>query len=494
MNTRSLRFQVLLWYTGLLSIGFAAVALFLFVGVEQLLMQNLKEILAKRSRQIAHFSAEMSEPLTTEYLRKQISALYAPETPESNGRFVRVTTEKGVTFFQSGVPSDGSFDPKDIPFLAYKESGFHTFKTGRHEVVVNTTRTDSSVGSLIVEVGASTALIGESVRQILLSLLVAAPCLLGIAAVGAYFLVGRALRPMVRLAESAEAISLHNLKERLPVVQSGDELQALSLALNRMIGRIEDAVEATKRFVADASHELRTPLAVLRGELETVLTLKNVTGAARDTLASNLEEVERLAKIVQRLLALSRLDSGEAQGEIVDFDVSPLVASTAEQLAVLAEDKGLVFHCDARPNVFIHGDPARIKQVLVNIIDNAINYTPEGGRVEVRSYRENSHSIFQVTDSGIGIAPDSLPHIFERFYRADKARSREAGGAGLGLSIVQAICAAHNAEIKVESEVGKGTKIKVIFASPKAENSACISTEPYLHSPRSSERERSSVW
>ena len=476
MNTRSLRFQVLIWYTGLLSVGFAAVALFLFVGIDQVLMQNLKDLLSRRSRQIAHISSESTAPLTTDYLRKQISALYAPETPESNGRFVRVTTERGQKLFETGMPSDGSFDPKDIPFLAYKESGFHTFKTTGHEVIVNTTRADTSVGPLIVEVGASTASIQESVRQIVLSLLVAAPCLLGVAAIGAYFLIGRSLRPMVRLAESAEAISLQNLKERLPVVQSGDELQALSLALNRMIGRIEDAVEATKRFVADASHELRTPLAVLRGELETVLNLKNVNGAARDTLVSNLEEVERLGKIVQRLLALSRLDSGEIQGDFIEFDLSRLVASTAEQLAVLAEDKGLRFQCDAAPEVFIRGDPARIKQVLVNLIDNAINYTPEGGRIQVRTYRVNSHSVFEVIDSGIGIAADALPQIFERFYRADKARSRDIGGAGLGLSIVKAICSAHNAEIKVESSPGKGADFRVIFPVANKANSATVAS------------------
>jgi heavy metal sensor kinase len=472
MNTRSLRFQVLLWYTGLLSVGFAAVALFLFFGVEQLLTQNLKELLARRARQIAHIGSEAAAPLTTDFLRKQISALYAPETPESNGRFVRVTTETGMTLFQSGKPSDGSFDPKDIPFRAYKESGFHMFKTVGREVIINTTRAQTSAGTLIIEVGASTAPIQESVRQIFLSLLVAAPCLLGVAAVGAYFLVGRSLRPMVRLAESAEAISLHNLKERLPVVQSGDELQALSLALNRMIDRIEDAVEATRRFVADASHELRTPLAILRGELETVLTLKNVTGAARDTLASNLEEVERLSKIVQRLLALSRLDSGESPGECVEFDLSNLVASTAEQLAILADDKGVHFSCETAPDVFILGDAARVKQVLVNVIDNAINYTPKGGRVHVRTFRENGHSVFRVVDSGIGIAPEALPHIFERFYRADKARSRDVGGAGLGLSIVQAICNAHNAEIKVQSEPGKGTAMNVLFAAATGARSA----------------------
>jgi heavy metal sensor kinase len=470
MNPRSLRFQVLLWYTAVLSIGFAAIALFLFVGVEQLLAQSLKDVLSKRVRQIAHICAEAQQPLTADYLQRQIAALYAPETPESNGRFVRVSRENGGQLFQTGLPSDGSFNPRDIPFLGYKDEEFRAHKVGAHTVIVRSARVETAQGTLIVELGAATTSIEESVRQILLSLLVAGPCLIGIAAVGAYFLVGRALRPVVKLTESAEAITLQNLKERLPVVDTGDELQTLSLALNRMINRLEDAVEATRRFVADASHELRTPLAVLRGELETVLNLKNVSGAARDTLASNLEEVERLSKIVERLLALSRMDSGEAQSEAVVFDLSRLAANTAEQMSVLAEDKGVLFSCEADNEVLARGDPPRIKQVLVNLMDNAINYTPEGRRVTVRVHTDDGHPVLQVLDAGIGIPHEALPHIFDRFYRVDPARSRDVGGAGLGLSIVKAICSAHGAEIKVESAVGVGTNMRVIFPPVESSN------------------------
>ncbi len=475
MNTRSLRFQVLLWYTTLLSAGFVAVALFLFVGVEKLLVQNLKDQLARRARQIAHLSAESRRPLTADFFRVEVSALYAPETPESNGRFVRVSTEAGQSIFQTGMPSDGSFRPEEIPFLSYKEEGFRTHYAGDNPVIIRSARCETSAGPLVIEVGAGTVLIQQSVRQILLALIVAAPCLLGVAAVGAYFLVGRSLRPMVRLAESAEAISHRNLKARLPVVESGDELQALSLALNRMIARIEDAVETTRRFVADASHELRTPLAVLRGELEAVLNQKHVTGAARDTLASNLEEVERLGKIVTRLFALSRLDCGEAQAESIVFDLSRLTSSACEQLVVLAEDKGVAFECAAEPGVFVLGDPARIKQVIVNLVDNAINYTGVPGRIQVKAFTSGSKSVLQVADSGVGISAEALPHIFERFYRADPARSRAQGGAGLGLAIVKSICSAHSAEVSVESKVGVGSTFRVTF--PAAQPSPATGPE-----------------
>lgn len=463
MNTRSLRFQLLAWYTSLLVVAFTAVGFFLFVAVKQLLLQNLRELLSKRARQIAHITTQTDEALTAAWLRGQIATLYAPETPESNGRFVRVATDTGQILFQSGMPADGSFDPAAIPLLAYKEEGFRFHRAGDQEILIRSARGNPPSGPVIVEVGAATAPVEASAHQLFVALSVTAPCLVAIAAVGAYFLIGRALQPVVRLTQSAEAISAQNLGNKLPVLQTGDELQTLSLALDRMIMRIHDAVENTRRFVADASHELRTPLAVLRGELENVSNKKDLPGEVRDTLASNLEEVDRLSKIVQGLLALSRLDCGEAQAESVVFDLSKVAATTSEQMCLLAEDKNVSFRWDAPTPVFVRGDPARIKQVIVNLVDNAINYTPAGGKVNVRAFAENSHAVFEVADTGVGIPEASIARVFERFYRVDKARSRDVGGAGLGLSIVRSICQAHGAEIKVQSAPGKGSCFQVFL-------------------------------
>jgi signal transduction histidine kinase len=228
-----------------------------------------------------------------------------------------------------------------------------------------------------------------------------------------------------------------------------------------MIGRLEDAIQNSKRFVADASHELRTPLTVLRGELENLTQEARLDEAARDTLGSMLEEVERLTHIVEGLVALSRLDAGDAKIEWVQFDLAELAATTADQMNLLAEDKGISVQCNSKQSVLVEGDRARLKQVVVNLLDNAIKYTSHGGSIQLNVTRQNGHAILDVTDSGIGIPAEAVAHVFDRFYRVDKARSRDEGGAGLGLSIVKSICTAHGAEVQVESVVGKGSRFRI---------------------------------
>jgi len=235
----------------------------------------------------------------------------------------------------------------------------------------------------------------------------------------------------------------------------------LSLALNRMIARLSEAFEQNRRFLADASHELRTPLAALRGEMESVVEQVLVLPELSDRVGSALEEVDRLAKIVDALFAISRLDAGEAQQERARFDLALLAVSTTEQMSLLAEDKGLIVDCNVRDNVSVEGDRARIKQVVVNLLDNAIKYTPPGGSINLNVHSQQGKAVIEVSDTGIGIPAAALPHIFERFFRVDQARSRDAGGAGLGLAIVKSICAAHGGHVHVESTEGRGSRFKV---------------------------------
>ena len=214
-------------------------------------------------------------------------------------------------------------------------------------------------------------------------------------------------------------------------------------------------------FVTQVTHELRTPLTVLLGELEQLTQDRRLNADARETLGSMLEEVERLAKIVEGLVALSRLDAGEAQAEWVLFDLADLVATTADQMSLLAEDKRIAVSCEAGQRVLVEGDRARLKQVVVNLLDNAIKYTADGGAICLRVRQQDSHVLLEVADNGMGIAAESVPHVFDRFFRVDQARTRDLGGAGLGLSIVKSICTAHGAEVQVESTPGKGSRFCV---------------------------------
>jgi signal transduction histidine kinase len=230
-----------------------------------------------------------------------------------------------------------------------------------------------------------------------------------------------------------------------------------------MIIRLDDAFQQSKRFVADASHELRTPLTVLRSELESLA--QNPLGASDqyERLGSLLQPVERLSKTVERLFALSRLDAGEAQTEWIEIDLGELVATTVDQMLLLAADKAITVTCEARERMVINGDRSRLKQVVVNLLDNAIKYTPANGAVQLRVTALEGHVVLTVDDNGIGIPAAALPHVFERFYRVDATRSDDTGGAGLGLAIVKTICDAHGAAVRVMSEIGRGSSFHVTF-------------------------------
>jgi signal transduction histidine kinase len=203
---------------------------------------------------------------------------------------------------------------------------------------------------------------------------------------------------------------------------------------------------------------------VLRGELESLAQERELQAPTTENLGSMLEEVTRLSGIVEGLLALSRLDAGEAQEEWVSFDLAELAATTADQMSLLAEDKNITVTCDAAPSITVIGDRARLKQVIVNLLDNAIKYTRSGGTVRLQISRQDGYAVLDVADDGIGIPADALPHVFKRFFRVDDSRSRDArdgGGAGLGLSIVQSICTAHGAQVEVSSVFGKGSRFRV---------------------------------
>jgi heavy metal sensor kinase len=461
MNPRSIRFRLIMWYAGLLTGAFLLFGIALYQVLRGYLENSLAESLFRRSDQIAvSLLAEIDEK-GEGYVSDQIAARFAPQNYD---RFIRVSRPDGSVLYASG--RTGSFDPSSLPLLAVHDvqGNFvrkELLEDGSRLMMTVKVYQGSNGRRFLIESGGPMAPIKTILSHLLFSLLTGVP-LLGLVAVGGgYFLVGRALAPVVKIARSAEQITLHKLNERLPLTKTGDELEHLSLALNRMIVRLSEAFEQNRRFLADASHELRTPLAAWRGEMESVVEQTRGLPELRDRAGSALEEVDRLAKIVEALFAISRLDAGEAQQEWARFDLAPLAASTTEQMSLLAEDKGVSVACDVQGHVSVEGDRARIKQVVVNLLDNAIKYTPSGGSINLHVHASDRKAIMEVADTGIGIPASALPHIFERFFRVDKARPRDAGGAGLGLAIVKSICAAHGGQVEVESTEGRGSRFKV---------------------------------
>ena len=463
MNHRSLAFRLAVWYALLLSATFALVGVGMFYGLEQYLRSNMGDSLRRRSVQVEQILQQAPAAISDKAIAAAIDTRVAPEF---NNRFVRVTRAPAVTVYRSGEPADRSFDaatvaPQDNTWPSRPVVRPIPSATG--QLMVSMTPIDTPSGRYLIELGIALGPI-EAVQHRLLGLLgLLLPVLVVCAAGGGYLLVHWALRPVERMSQTAQQMSVQDLDARLPVVATGDALQRLSVSLNHMLTRLRDSVNTSRRFLADASHELRTPLTVIKGELQELVANEVARDEVCERIGSVLEEVARLEHLVSGLLALSRLDAGDAQRESVDVNLGALAASTMDQMRLVAEDRGVQLQASELSPVTVRGDGSRLKQVIVNLLDNAIKFTPRGGIVSVRVQGRDDIGILEVRDNGIGIPAGDLPHVFDRFYRVDAARSREDGGAGLGLSIVRSICSAHGAEIEVDSASGSGSCFRLKF-------------------------------
>ena len=461
MNIHSLRFRMTAWYAGLLAGALLVFGVSVYLGLERYLDWTLQGTLSSECRTIGTELLSQLPGKHSDWLQTEINEAYAPEV---NARFIRVYREGEGLIYLSGAPKDGEFDPVQIPLpSAEKRDGLRQIRLGSgHHLLINTmTFTTPDRSRFLVETGVSYQQIQVVLHGLLLTLAIYTPFIVFLAIAGGYWLMRRSLQPVDKITERAEGITSTNLSERLPVIRSGDELERLSTALNRMIARLEDAFQHINRFSADASHELRTPLTILQLELEAMVNNCAPSEPLADQIGSALEETNRMSRIVESLLTISRLDAGDAKLERIHLDLSALVISTANEMRVLAQEKAITLRTATEDGVYVEGDRTRLQQVIANLIDNAIKYTQECGTVEVKVKSEEGKAILGVSDNGAGIPADAIAHVFERFYRVDKARSRSSGGAGLGLSIVKAICSAHGADIGVASEEGRGSCFRV---------------------------------
>jgi heavy metal sensor kinase len=465
MNHRSLSFRLGAWYTLLLSATFSLVALGTFFGLQHYLRSSLRDSLSRRSAQVEQILTQAPTTATNGAIAQEIETRV---DPAFNNRFVRVTRAPSTLIYRSARPADRSFDPTAVS--AGVMTGTLVPKAhaiaiaGDQHLMISATPISTASGEYLVELGASIQPI-EAVLDRLLDLLgLLLPVLIVCAAGGGYLLVSWALRPVDRISQMAEQMSMQNLTLRLPVEPSGDALERLSIALNSMLARLSDSVQTSRRFLADASHELRTPLTVIKGELQELAREDTLTERdLQERVGSVLEEVARLEHLVSGLLVISRLDAEPTQRESTDVDLADLASNTAEQMRLMAEDRGIEMDLSTLETAVVRGERARLKQVIVNLLDNAIRFTPRGGSVTLHTATDDSGCLFEVSDTGIGIPSSAIPHVFDRFFRADEARSRDDGGAGLGLSIVKSICSLHGAEVEVDSDLGSGSCIRVKF-------------------------------
>ena len=352
-----------------------------------------------------------------------------------------------------------------------RHSGVLSLGTSGGTVRYSLTPVDSAgpgIGGVLVAIPVRQASFGPT--DLLQSMLFIAPVILVGAVLVGYWLAGTSLRPVEGIMDEVDAISDGtSLHRRLAVPLSGDEIARLAQTVNGMLARLERSFASLHRFTADASHELKTPLQVLRAGVERALTHPGTPGEIIQSLDETLAQINQMTEMVENLLTLARADEGRAPLAVAESDLREVVADVAETAGMLGEDAGVAaVHAMPGTPVRLQVDRHRVREMLLNMVTNAIKYTPPGGTVSLTLEQDVEGVTFTVQDSGIGIAAGDLPHIFERFWRADPARSRTGArpGTGLGLAITKWIAEAHGGSITVQSRPGRGSVFTVRIPKP----------------------------
>ena len=316
-----------------------------------------------------------------------------------------------------------------------------------------------------VRVGSSLKPVEEDVAKLTGLTTYAGVALLFLAPLGGYWLSGRATHPLARIITTAARLRPSHMEERLPIRGSGDELDKLSQTINRFLDLIADYLERNREFVANAAHELRSPLAAIQSSVDVTLNTNRSVEEYEDLLGEIAGECGQLSVLINQLLLLAETDTARFVLESQPVALDGLVERSVDMFRGAAEERGIQLIAECTPDTLVNGDADRLRQVVNNLIDNSLKFTPRGGtvRVEVQPQPALRQVVLRVADTGLGIDPVDLPHVFERFYRGDKSRQREQAvhGNGLGLSICKSIVQAHGGDIQAYSTPGKGATFSI---------------------------------
>ena len=351
------------------------------------------------------------------------------------------------------------------------KNSYETFTVGGQQPIRVITMPILLEGKLInlVQVGTSLEAVQETLRNLKIFLFTAVPSVLILAALFARFMARRALKPISRIIDTAREIGQgQELSKRIPVLKIKDELGQLALTFNEMMNGLENSFAQMRQFSSDASHELRTPLTVLKGQNELILSKQRKPEEYQEVISSNLEEINYMSKVLEDLFVLSKSDENQVNLDYKPVDLRALVEEVCKHAEILAEEKNIKIIIAFLEPIEIKGDEVRLRQMVWNVLQNGIKYTQQGGELKISLQNEGDFALLTIQDTGIGIPEEDLPLIFNRFYRVDKARTRDEGGSGLGLSICRQIAEAHKGKIEVESKLGVGTRFKI-----RLPNSAC---------------------
>jgi len=452
----SIKFRFTIWYLLILAVLLIALSTGVYFSLSRSLYRGLDRSLELRSTQLR------SIPYIMESIRQ--------------GEFQEELGEIVILYFYSGnqivkVSPRGlsiSIPDEYISQAIAGKSSFATIQIAEGEKVrlLAVPINISILGPLpgiqpaALVIARSTRQIDNALARLLRTLIIAIPMALAVAAGGGIFLARRALKPVDQIAQTAKEIGESDLSRRIDV-NTRDELGRLAATLNETIGRLENAFRRQKQFTSDASHELRTPLAIIEAESTLALQKERPPSNYRQSLETISQEAKQMSSLIDRLLVLARADAGKEQWDFAEVDLGELIGNLSTDVEVLCQEKGLNFQLDKAQGLVVNGDEAKLRELFMNLLDNAIRYTPPPGTISLSLRHEGQMVVVAITDTGIGIPAEDIPLIFERFYRVDKARSRTEASSGLGLAICRHIAEAHGGKIEVDSKMGVGSTFSV---------------------------------
>jgi heavy metal sensor kinase len=458
-----LRARLTAWYFAVLLVSFASLAWISDYGFRRSIITtvndasraNLESIRSVLLQTAPKGMYEVKDELN------ELAGLWA------GGALLEVADEQGTLIFQS--PAFQHAHPP-IPPANGQELVFFTTNLDRVQYRIATSIVDAGGQKFLVRAAVSTEPLDQALDRFRLILKLTLPLLVIVASLGGYWLSRRALAPVDEIIKTARSIGVQNLSGRLAIPGPQDELRRLTETLNEMLARIESSFKRITQFTADASHDLRTPIALIRTSAELTLRRPRSEEEYREVLTRILGTSVETTHLIENLLTLARADAGAAGLELRRTDIIPPLEKAAEQASVLAAAKNIrISNGFAGHSVWVNADAAAMERLFLLVLENAVKYTPDGGHVEIRVYNGEGIAKVEIQDSGIGIPAKDLPHIFERFYRADEARSREPGGCGLGLAIAKWVVDMHGGTIEAQGAPGGGSVLRI--GLPVASNS-----------------------
>jgi heavy metal sensor kinase len=432
--------RLTVWYFLIVAAALVGFAFFALAVMRESIYTTVDEQLEDRAHALQSLVARSGGEGIADEIREHTEL-------QSGSQLLQVTDSSGRFLYRSPI-----MERLGVPVAKANQQQVESAEYNELPLRILSTTVTVAERQFIVQVAEPMDDYLEALERFRTAMFIGIPVLLVIAAAGGYWISTRALRPVDQITRAAQTMNPQDLSQRVIVPQSGDELQRMAETLNQMLQRIESAFARITQFTADASHELRTPVTLIRTRSEVTLAKPRNSDQYRDALKEVLAESERTTALIENLMTLARADTGSENLLFHKTNISEIAAEVCTQAQTLSEAKQL--HWSAIiPDmaIWVRGDANALRRLLLILIDNAVKYTPPAGTVGMSLQRNGTHAEIRVCDTGIGISEADLPHIFERFYRADKARSREFGGAGLGLSIGRWIANAHGGEIKVES-------------------------------------------